>query len=219
MIRETLDLDSAHAFACITHGNGVASQGRYDTGGTSFNMNQGGITAPYWVKLERDMSSNFTVSHSVIGSAWQQVQGTTPQNIPMSANVYVGLALTAHDAALTYQAVFSKVTIIGTVGPQWAHQDVGIISNDVEPMYVAVSNIAGAPAVVYYDDPGAATIDMWAEWVISLKAFADQGIVLTDVDRIAIGLGTKGNMTIPGGSGKMLFDDIPLYRSRNAAEE
>jgi hypothetical protein len=219
MIRETLDPGSAHAFACVTPGNGVASQGRYVTGGASFNTNQGGITAPHWVKLERDMSGNFTVSHSANGSAWQQVQGTTPQNIPMSTNVYVGLALTAHDVALTCQAVFSNVTITGNVGPQWANQDIGILSNDAEPLYVAVSNKAGMPAVVVHDDPAAAQIDTWTEWVIPLQAFADQGINLANVDRIAIGLGTRGNMITPGGLGKMFFDDIRLYRSRNIAEE
>ncbi|HUT46180.1 MAG TPA: PA14 domain-containing protein, partial [Sedimentisphaerales bacterium] len=110
MIRETLDADSAHAFACITPVNGVASQGRPSTGGTSFNYNQTGVAAPYWVKLERSISGLFTVSHSANGSTWQPVTGATPQNIPMGANVYVGLALTSHDAALTCQAVFSNVT-------------------------------------------------------------------------------------------------------------
>jgi hypothetical protein len=219
MIRETLDPDSAHAFACITPGSGVASQGRYVTGGASFNVNQTGIAAPHWVKLERDISGNFTVSHSVNGSSWQPVQGTTPQNVPMSANVYIGLALTAHDAALTCRAVFSNVTITGNAGTQWAHQDIGIISNDAEPLYVAVSNSAGSPAVVYHDNPDAATIDTWTEWVIPLQTFADHGINLTDVDGIAIGLGTKGNMTVPGGSGKMFIDDIRLYRPRDVAVE
>jgi hypothetical protein len=65
---------------------------------------------------------------------------------------------------------------------------------------------------VVNDDPAAAQADTWTEWVIPLQAFADQGITLTNVDRIAIGLGTKGNMTTPGGSGKMFFDDIRLYR-------
>ena len=218
MIRETLDPDSAHAFACITPGSGVASQGRYDTGGASFNWNQTGITAPHWVKLERDISGNFTVSHSANGSAWQPVQGVTPQQVPMSTNVYIGLALTAHDATLTCQAVFSNVTTTGNVGTQWAHQDIGILSNEAEPMYVAISNSAGSPAVVYNDNPDAATIDTWTEWVIPLSAFADQGINLTDVDRIAIGLGTRGNMTTAGGSGKMFLDDIRLYRPSDAAE-
>jgi hypothetical protein len=45
---------------------------------------------------------------------------------------------------------------------------------------------------------------------------ADQGIVLTDVDKIALGLGTRGNTTTPGGKGKMYFDDIALYRSQTA---
>ncbi|MFC1792408.1 LamG domain-containing protein [Planctomycetota bacterium] len=219
MIRETLDPDSKHAFACVTPANGVASQGRSDTGAASFNTAQGGITAPFWVKLERSISGLFTVSHSANGSNWQPVMGATSQTISMGTNVYVGLALTSHDAALTCEAVFSNVTITGTVGSQWVHQDIGIASNDPEPLYVAVFNSAGVPAVVVHDDPAAAQIDTWTEWVIPLQAFTDQSIVLTDVDRIAIGLGTKGNVTIPGGSGKMFFDDIRLYRSRNVAED
>jgi hypothetical protein len=141
-----------------------------------------------------------------------------PDNISMGSNVYIGLAVTSHDAALTCQAVFSNVTTTGSVGPQWANQDIGIASNAAEPMYVAISNSAGTPAVVVNDDPAAATIDTWTQWVIPLQAFADQGIVLTDVDRIAIGLGTRGNMTVPGGSGKIYIDDIRLYRTIEAAE-
>ncbi|HUT47238.1 MAG TPA: LamG domain-containing protein [Sedimentisphaerales bacterium] len=209
MIRETLDPDSAHAFACVTPGSGVSFQRRPGTGQTSTNTDTGSITTPYWVKLERSISGLFTASHSANGSTWT-VQGT--ETISMGANVYVGLALTSHDAALTCQAVFSNVMTTATVGQQWAHQDIGIASNAAEPLYVAVSNSAGTPAVVVHDDPAAAQIDTWTEWVIPLQAFADQGIVLTNVDRIAIGLGTRGNTTIPGGSGKMYFDDIRLYR-------
>jgi hypothetical protein len=83
-----------------------------------------------------------------------------------------------------------------------------------EPLYVAVSNSAGQPAVVVHDNPAAAQITTWTEWVIPLSALANQGITLTNVDRLAIGLGTRGNMTTPGGSGKMYFDDIRLYRPR-----
>jgi hypothetical protein len=219
MIRETLDGGSKHAFAAVTPANGVAFQNRIDTGGASFNFNQTGFTAPYWVKLERGPAGNFAAYHSANGSSWQLIQSGAATNIPMTSNVYIGLALTSHDAALTCQAVFSNVTITGTVSGQWAHQDIGIISNAAEPLYVAVSNTAGTPAVVVHDDPAAATIDTWTEWVIPLQAFADQGIDLTNVDKIAIGLGTKGNMTTPGGSGKMFFDDIRLYRPREAAGE
>jgi len=213
MIRETLDAGSKHAFACVTPANGVAFQGRTDTDTASFSTNQTGLVAPYWVKLERDAAGNFTASASANGTTWQPISTAIPQGIPMSSVVYVGLALTSHDAALTCQANFSNVTITGAVSPQWTHQDIGIASNAPEPLYVAVSN-AAEPAVVVHPDPAAATLSTWTEWVIPLSAFANQGINLTNVDKVAIGLGTRGNMTTPGGSGKMYFDDIRLYQPR-----
>ncbi len=213
MIRETLDADSPHAMMVVTPAEGVSFQRRNVKGDTSAADTTEGITAPYWVKITRDTVGNFATYHSTNGSTW--VMQGTPDNISMGTNVYIGLAVTSTDAALTCQAVFSNVTMTGTVGPLWANQDIGIASNDPEPMYVAVSNSAGTPAVVYHDDPAAAQTDTWTEWVIPLQDFADQGINLTDVDRIAIGLGTKGNMATPGGSGKMYFDDIRLYRPRN----
>ena len=116
---------------------------------------------------------------------------------------------------------YSEAELTLTAPRDWTEEGVKELSlwfygdpnNSDEPLYVAVSNSAGAPAVVVHNDPAAAMIDTWTEWVIPLQAFADQGIVLTNVDRIAIGLGSKGNTTIPGGSGKMFFDDIRLYRS------
>ena len=212
MIRESLNPDSAHAFACITPGNGVAMQYRPSTGGTSANYNQTGVAAPYWVKVERSISGLFTVSQSANGTSWQPVTGAVAQTIAMGTNVYIGLALTAHDAALTCRAVFSNVTTTGNVTGQWADQDIGITSNAIEPLYVAVSNSAGNPAIVVNDDPAAALVDTWTEWVIPLSAFSDQGINLANVDSIAIGLGTRGNMTVAGGSGKIFIDDIRLYR-------
>jgi len=216
MIRETLDPDSAHAMMAVTPASGVSFQRRPGTGQTSIDDTTGGIAAPFWLKIERDLAGNFKAYSSANGSAWQ-MQGLAEQ-IQMTSNVYIGLALTSHDVALTCEAVFTNVTFTGTVSQQWMNQDIGVASNDAEPLYVAVSNAAGAPAVVVHDDPAAAQIDTWTQWVIPLQTFADQGINLADVDRIAIGLGTKGNMTTPGGSGKMYFDDIRLYRPRDAAE-
>jgi len=212
MIRETLDAGSKHAFAAITPSNGVAFQGRIDTGGTSFNTNQTGMTAPYWVKLERDVVGNFTVSHSANGNSWSPIQGAAPRNISMSANVYIGLAVCSTNASQTNQTVFSNVTTTGNVSGQWEHQDIGIATNAAEPMYVAISNSTGAPAVVANDDPAAATIDTWTEWRIPLQDFTDQGINLADVDRIAVGLGSKAGVASSGGAGTIFFDDIRLYR-------
>ena len=236
MVRETLGAGSKFAAVYITPTNaadgtatnGCRFQARADTdaGATSDSgvatAEQMAIVAPYWVKLERDVAGNFRGSYSSNGSTWIPM-AWNPQSISMSANVYIGLALTSHNNGATCQAVFSNVTITGTVGAQWTNQDIGIESNAAEPLYVAVSNPdgigTGAPAVVVHDDPAAANIDVWTEWVIPLQVLADQGISLTNVDKIAIGLGTQGNMTIPGGSGKMYIDDVRLYLSREAAEE
>ena len=86
----------------------------------------------------------------------------------------------------------------------------GLSSNAAEPLYVAVANTTGTPVVISHDDPAASQIDTWTEWIIPLQAFADQGINLTDIDRIIIGMGTRDNLTTPGGAGKMYFDDIRL---------
>jgi len=209
MIRETLDADSTHAMMIVSYASGVSFQRRLETGGDSTNDDTSGITAPYWVKIERSLAGNFSAYSSANGSTWQKVG--VSESIQMGTNVYIGLAVTAHSAGATCEGVFTNVTTTGTVAQQWANQDIGIVSNDTEPLYVALSNSTGTPAVVYHDDPAAANIDTWTEWVIPLQAFAVQGINLTNVDKIAIGLGTQGNMTIPGGSGKMYIDDIRLY--------
>jgi len=216
MIRETLDADSRHAMMVVTPGSGISFQRRPSTAGDSFDDTTSGITAPYWVKIERSLAGGFSAYSSANGSTWQKV-GVT-ENIQMGTNVYIGLAVTAHNAGETCQAIFTNVTTDGNVSGQWANQDIGIVSNDTEPLYVALSNTTGTPAVVVHDDPAAVNIGTWTEWIIPLQAFADQGINLSNVDSIAIGLGTQGNMTIPGGSGKMYIDDIRLYVPSNAAE-
>ena len=212
MIRETLNADSKHAFVCVTPGNGVASEGRTDTANTSFSTNQTPITAPHWVRLERDAAGNFTASHSTNGSTWEPVSGSIPTNIPMESNVYVGLAVTSHDDAATTQARFSNVTITGSAFGQWTHRDIGIMSNNAEPLYVALSNNTGAPAVIVHDDANASVTDVWTQWKIDLSKFADQGVNLSDVDKLAIGLGATGDPVATGGSGTMFIDDIMLLR-------
>ncbi|MEJ2701604.1 MAG: hypothetical protein P8Z79_04110 [Sedimentisphaerales bacterium] len=211
MIRETLDAGSKHAFAAVTPANGVAFQGRGTADGDSFSTNQTGLSAPYWVKLERTASNTFTVSHSANGTTWSPVTDATPRSISMASTVYIGLALTSHDAALTCEAVFSNVATTGSVSGQWSDQDIGITSNTAEPLYVAISNASGAPAVVVNEDPAAATIDAWTQWRIPLQAFADQGINLQNVDKIAIGLGATGDPSATGGTGTIYIDDIRLY--------
>jgi hypothetical protein len=215
MIRESLDPASAHAMMVVTPANGVSFQRRPGMATTSVSDNSttGTEVAPHWVKIERAISGSFTAYHSTNGTTWQPLG--IAANIQMSANVYIGLALTSHDAARTCQAVFSNVSTSGNVTGQWTNQNIGIASNDAEPLYAAVSDKTGQSAIVVHDNPNAAQIDIWTKWFIPLEELAGQGLNLADVDRIALGLGTRGSTTVPGGSGKMFFDDIRLERGSN----
>jgi hypothetical protein len=209
MIRETLEPGSAHAFACVTPESGVASQGRIDTGGTSFDTDEGGITAPHWVKLERSIAGVFTVSHSANGSSWVPVSGSNPTNIQMGSTVYVGLAVTSNDAGATCQAVFSNVTTTGTVGPLWTNQDIGIATNAAEPLYIGVADSAGNRATIEHEDPAAAQADSFTLWPVDLAGFADQGVNVASVKKLILGLGNPV-APVAGGAGTMYFDDIAV---------
>ena len=81
-------------------------------------------------------------------------------------------------------------------------------ANAAESMYVAVANATGPTALVYHDNPDAALIDTWTQWNVPLTDFSNQGVVLTDVSKLAIGFGIADNPQ-PGGSGLVFFDDIP----------
>jgi hypothetical protein len=130
----------------------------------------------------------------------------------MDMPAYIGLALTSHNTDLTCEAKFSNVSFPDTsVDSQWTDQDVGMLSNEAELMYVTAEDGSGMAATVYHDDSNAVLIDSWTQWNIDLQAFANQGVVLTDVSNLAIGFGDKENPQ-PGGSGTMFFDDIRLYR-------
>lgn len=216
MIRETLDAGSKFAAVYMTPGNGCRFQARMDTDGDATSDTdvatdeQIALTAPYWVKLERTSSGIFRGHYSSDGVNWRSMSWNS-QSISMSSSVYIGLALTSHSAGVACEAKISNVQTTGTVNGQWANQDIGITSNAAEPLYVAIANSSGSPAVVTHEDPAAATIDDWVEWIIPLQSFSDQGINLRNVDSIAIGLGTTGDPTAAGGVGTIYIDDIRLY--------
>jgi len=123
--------------------------------------------------------------------------------------------LYANEAGVTN----SEASLTLTANRDWTTEGVGELSlwfrgssaNAAEPLYVAVSNRAGAPSIVAQDDPDAATALSWTQWRIPLQVFADRGINLTNVDKIGIGLGSKGGAAV-GGTGTVYIDDIRLYR-------
>ena len=208
MIRDTLEPGSRHAMVVVTPGNGIAFQYRDNADGDSSTAAQEtGITAPQWVKLERSISGLVRAYYSADGNTWTQLG--TPQTVTMNMPMYVGLALTSHNSGVACEAKFSNITSDGT--GQWVDEDIGLLSNEAEPMYVTIKDSSGTAATVYHDDPDAPLINTWTEWKIDLKEFGEAGVVLTDVSNLAIGFGGADDPQ-SGGSGLVFFDDIRLYQ-------
>jgi len=107
MIRETLDANSPHAFMMITPagGNGKAFQWRAAKGGGSSSWDGGtAVAPPTCVRIVRT-GDTFRGFYYYEGE-WHQ-QGSAV-NIPMSENVYIGMALTSHDYANECTATFDR---------------------------------------------------------------------------------------------------------------
>ncbi|MHC4240892.1 MAG: carbohydrate binding domain-containing protein [Planctomycetota bacterium] len=139
------------------------------------------------------------VGHPFPPYAEQTIVHGGNQSMPMSYNNAVGK---------------SEATLTLTNQRDWTEDGVGTLSiwfrgdsaNAAETMYVVLNG----SAVVNHDNPDAAKIRSWTEWTIDLQAFANQGVNLTNVNTITLGLGNRSN-PVAGGSGMMYFDDIRLY--------
>jgi hypothetical protein len=107
MIRESLAVDSRHAFMAVTAGNGLAFQRRLNSSSVSYHTPAVGLTAPYWGRLLR-LGNVFYGFRSANGSNWVLV-GT--ETVTMTTNVLIGLALTSHNNAVLNTAEFDRVRI------------------------------------------------------------------------------------------------------------
>jgi hypothetical protein len=87
----------------------------------------------------------------------------------------------------------------------------------IDKLYVGLRDGDGTEVTLYHSDsdPNIKLLG-WHDWYIRLKDFntpptGTSAMNLTDVNRIYIGIGTRGNTTTKGGKGAVFFDDIRLY--------
>jgi len=149
------------------------------------------------------------VNGSVVGYdsppfAEQTIVHSGNQSMPLFYNNAVGISEATKE--LTYPRDWTESGVDTLV--IWY---IGDASNAAEPLYVALND----NAVVTHDSPNAAQVNKWTEWEIDLQKFADQDLDVTDINSITLGIGNRSN-PIAGDSGVMYFDDIRLYRSKNA---
>jgi hypothetical protein len=127
----------------------------------------------------------------------------------MTANVYIGMAVTSHDAALTTTAEVSNVFAAGTITGAWQTLAIGMTmqSNGAAPLYVTVEDKAGKKKTVVNANAAATTVSAWTEWRIPLSDLSAGGVNLTAVKKITIGVGDQASPKA-GGAGMLYIDDI-----------
>lgn len=109
MIRESLSGSAANAFMAGTAAKGWDFQRRPASGGLSVYTPGTFSSPPGWIRLVR-AGHTFSAYESTDGSNWALI-GT--ETIPMPQSVYVGLAVTSHNAGMTATATFTSVAIRG----------------------------------------------------------------------------------------------------------
>ena len=107
MIREALTGPAAHASAFVTGSGGFAFDRRTTAGGASAETNGSGGNASGWLKIVRE-GSLFSAFESQDGSQWTLIGTDT---VLMPATVFVGLAVTSHNATATATGTFANVAI------------------------------------------------------------------------------------------------------------
>jgi hypothetical protein len=148
-----------------------------------------------WIDGYDDPTNGSLVGYDIPPFAEQTIVHGGNQSMPMSYDNAVGK---------------SEATLTLDYPRDWTEDSVGVLSiwfrgntdNAAETLYVTLNG----SAVVNHENPNAAQRNSWTEWTIDLQAFADQGINLTNVDTITLGL-----RSVTGGAGIMYFDDIRLY--------
>ena len=211
MIRETLDAGSKHAMIAVTPGNSCAFQWRPAPDGASSSSNWTGVAvrAPYWIRITRTGNA-FKGETSPDGKTWTQLG--TDTTVTIGTSVYIGLAVTAHNAAAVTTAEFSNVATSGSVTGVW---QVAAIGSDPQPgnspdkLYVAVEDSAGKVAVATNADPAAVLAAAWTEWKVPLSSLT--GVNLAKVKKLYLGVGDRKS-PVADGTGRIYIDDIRVTR-------
>ncbi len=207
MIRETLDTGSANVALVMSSDNGVSFQWRDTAGGGCGNAATGGLKAPYWVRLTRT-GDVFKAECSPDGVKWTPVG--SDHTVAMGSSVYIGLAVTAHNAALVSEGQFSNVT--STAAGSFTVADIGTDpepTNGVAPLYVVLEDSSNKSFVVTHPDLAAVNFGSYTLWQIPLSSFT--GVNTTKVKTMYLGVGNR-KAPVTGGSGDLWIDDIRVTK-------
>ncbi|MBL7187566.1 MAG: discoidin domain-containing protein [Phycisphaerae bacterium] len=225
MVRESLEPGATHAMMAVTPANRVSFVHRLaaNEGTSDANGDADAFAMPHWVRITRE-GNILRGEHSSDGVNWTGPTADPAQTevgafLPQT--VYVGLAMSSFKPGQFAEATFTNVQTTGNVagGTLTTSQDIGIASNTPELLYVTLQDLAGNSAAVSHEDGfEAVNAPYWKAWDISLDKFAADGVNLTGVKKMYIGVGDR-NAAPSGAVGVLYFDDIQLRGSMVADAE
>jgi len=214
MIRENMADDARHMAAVVTPRNRSEYLYRQRTG---FDTHSTGISkevsVPHWLRLTRQ-GNDFTAEHSADAENWRSLGSMV--YIDMPSEVQVGLVVNSYvDGQTPCRAEFSNLQVNGSSEVMLdTLTHIGLSYNDPDHLYVAVQDTQNHRVVIVHpDDPNALVVDEWTEWRVPLSDFENQGVNLTQIKQLAIGVGDtpkNGQARQPGGQGKFYVDQIRL---------
>jgi regulation of enolase protein 1 (concanavalin A-like superfamily) len=188
MIRGALSAGAPHAYSLVSAGRGAAVQRRPAAGAFSAHTEGPAITAPFWVRLVR-IGSEVTAYTSADGTNWAIV-GT--ETVELGHTVYVGLAVTSHEASQRTTARFSNVAwrSLGLPAGQ-VSADIGgpairggaRFSNGVYTITgggVDIWNAADEFHFVYQPVQGDVTVTARVAWVDEAHAWSKAGVMIRE---------------------------------------
>jgi len=214
MLRQSLDARDPEVAVLMSLANRVQFQSRRLTAGATeeSHTQDGGISRPHWIRLTRN-GTIIKGLHSGDGVTWEMI-GSSLVSLSLPGEALIGLVVTSGmDAGTACQATYSNVQVTGAATDALPlNADIGLAVNDPAGLYVGLQdNVSAHIAFVLHPEGTDAVLSPeWREWSLPLADFAAQGIDLSQVRKMIIGVGHPAEHE-PGGTGKLTIDDIRLY--------
>lgn len=219
MIREKLNAESINAYTLVTPTGRAGIQWRRGTSERTVGTysESEAVTYPHWVRLTRT-GNLFKGESSNDGIHWKPMRqwhhpgAPSEMSIIMSDEIYIGLAVTSHNATSGTSAVFSNVTTSGAIYDEtWATKAIGAYhpSNDPHALYVTLTDSKGSETV-FRSGTEETNAVMWKNWQIPITE--SPHLDLSSIRSLTIGVGNPDDTQPRGERGTIYIDHIKLTR-------
>jgi hypothetical protein len=215
MMRNSLDPNDIHVTAVLAASGTAELEYRDEMSGDTTTQDVTDLGAPCWLKITRT-GDDFTLERSKDGVEWLSFEtdanNASTVTVDMGNTVYIGLAVTSHEADVTAAATFYNPTLTGNVSAgDWTVEAIGDTDqaegmNTVDKLYLALEDSGGHRHDVFVPEASAVGWGTWYEWRIPQSEFISNGVNMAGIKKIIVGVGDAADPM--HGQGTIFIDDI-----------